>query len=201
MSSELLVHPFEPLYDENSEVLILGSFPSVVSRQQNFYYANSHNRFWPLMGMLFEEEITDREEFCHRHHIALWDVIYSLRKNENMTVFLTTHYMEEAAEADYVVIIDSGSVSAKGTPLELKNAYTGDFITIYGVDEEKVKKLGLPYEAIRDAYRVSVPHTKYATEIITKNPELFVDYEITKGKMDDVFLSVTGKKLTGGEEK
>ena len=79
MSSELLVHPFEPLYDENSEVLILGSFPSVVSRQQNFYYANSHNRFWPLMGMLFEEEITDREEFCHRHHIALWDVIYSCR--------------------------------------------------------------------------------------------------------------------------
>lgn len=131
----------------------------------------------------------------------LWDVIYSLRKNENMTVFLTTHYMEEAAEADYVVIIDSGSVSAKGTPLELKNAYTGDFITIYGVDEEKVKKLGLPYEAIRDAYRVSVPHTRYATEIITKNPELFVDYEITKGKMDDVFLSVTGKKLTGGDGK
>lgn len=131
----------------------------------------------------------------------LWDVIYSLRKNENMTVFLTTHYMEEAAEADYVVIIDSGSLSAKGTPLELKNAYTGDYVTIYGVDEEKVKELSLPYEPIRDAYRISVPNTKIATELILKNPELFVDYEITKGKMDDVFLNVTGKKLTGGEEK
>ncbi|MBO5261716.1 MAG: ABC transporter ATP-binding protein [Clostridia bacterium] len=131
----------------------------------------------------------------------LWDVIYSLRKNENMTVFLTTHYMEEASEADYVVIIDSGSVSAKGTPLELKNAYTGDYITIYNVEEEKVKSLGLPYEPIRDAYRISVLSTKIATELIVKNTELFVDYEITKGKMDDVFLNVTGKKLTGGDGK
>ena len=131
----------------------------------------------------------------------LWDVIYSLRKNDNMTVFLTTHYMEEAAEADYVVIIDSGKVSAKGTPLELKNAYTGDFITLYGVNEKDVKALGLEYSPVRDAYRIFVPSTKVATELIVNNPELFCDYEITKGKMDDVFLNVTGKKLTGGEEK
>lgn len=132
---------------------------------------------------------------------TLWDVISDLRKNEKMTVFLTTHYMEEAVEADYVVIIDSGRVSAKGTPLELKNEYTGDFITLYGVDEAGVKVLGLDYEPIRDAYRVSVPNTKTATELIIKHPDLFVDYEITKGKMDDVFLTVTGKKLTGGQEK
>ncbi len=131
----------------------------------------------------------------------LWDVIYSLRKNENMTVFLTTHYMEEAAEADYVVIIDSGSVAAKGTPLELKNQYTGDFITIYEADEEKIKSLGLPYEKIRDAFRISIPHTSHGAELIRNNPELFVDFEITKGKMDDVFLSVTGKKLIGGDAK
>jgi len=131
----------------------------------------------------------------------IWDAIYTLRKQENMTVFLTTHYMEEASEADYVVIIDSGSVSAKGTPLELKNRYTGDFITIYEADEEKIKALSLPYEPIRDAFRISIPHTSYATELITKNPTLFVDYEITKGKMDDVFLNVTGKKLTGGDAK
>ena len=63
----------------------------------------------------------------------LWDVVSSLRRSENMTVFLTTHYMEEAGEADYVVIIDSGRISAEGTPLELKNAYTCDFMTIYGI--------------------------------------------------------------------
>ena len=131
---------------------------------------------------------------------TLWNVVSQLRKDEKMTVFLTTHYMEEAAEADYVVIIDSGKISAKGTPLELKNNYTGDFITLYNVSEEKVKTLGIEYEAIRDAYRLLVPNTKAATELIVKNPEIFVDYEITKGKMDDVFLAVTGKKLSGGAE-
>ena len=68
----------------------------------------------------------------------IWKVIDNLRKNENMTVFLTTHYMEEAADADYVVILDSGKLVASGTPLELKNQYTGDFITLYGVEEDAV---------------------------------------------------------------
>ena len=132
---------------------------------------------------------------------TLWNVISDLRKNENMTVFLTTHYMEEAAEADYVVILDSGKISAEGTPLELKNTYTGDFITLYGVDEATVKTLGVEYEQIRDAYRLSVPNTAKATELIIKHPDIFSDYEITKGKMDDVFLNVTGKKLEGGVAK
>ena len=131
----------------------------------------------------------------------LWDVIYSLRKNENMTVFLTTHYMEEASEADYVIILDNGKIAAEGTPLELKNAYTGDYITIYGASETEVKRLGAEYEPIKNAYRLFVPNTRAATELIIKNPDVFDDYEITKGKMDDVFLSVTGKKLAGGAEK
>lgn len=132
---------------------------------------------------------------------TLWGVVEDLRKNNNMTVFLTTHYMEEAAEADYVVILDSGKISAQGSPLELKNSFTGDFITIYGVLEEQVKLLYCKYEKIRDAYKIFVPNTKMATELIINHRELFVDYEITKGKMDDVFLSVTGRKLTEGEQK
>lgn len=131
----------------------------------------------------------------------LWNVISDLRKNENMTVFLTTHYMEEAADADYVVILDSGKIAAEGTPLELKNQYTGDFITIYDVDEEKIRLLGADYVPIRDAFRVSVPDTATATELIIRYPDIFQDYEITKGKMDDIFLAVTGKKLTGGAVK
>jgi len=131
----------------------------------------------------------------------LWSVVSELRKKENMTVFLTTHYMEEAAEADYVVIIDSGCISAEGSPLELKNKYTGDFITLYSADEAQVRALDVEYEKIRDAYRILVPNTAAATELIIAHPELFKDYEITKGKMDDVFLAVTGKRLSGGEEK
>ncbi|MBE6592908.1 MAG: ABC transporter ATP-binding protein [Ruminococcaceae bacterium] len=131
----------------------------------------------------------------------LWQVIEDLRKDEDMTVFLTTHYMEEAADADYVVIIDSGRISASGTPLELKNAYTGDFITLYGVDEDSVKSLGIEYEMQRDLCRLSVPNTRAATELIVAHPEIFSDYEITKGKMDDVFLAVTGKKLSDSEQR
>ena len=113
-------------------------------------------------------------------------------------MFLTTHYMEEAADADFVVILDHGQIAAEGTPLSLKNTYTGDYITLYGVEEGEVRKLDTPYEAIRDAFRVLVPNTAAATELILRFPEIFRDYEITKGKMDDVFLAVTGKKLTGG---
>lgn len=131
----------------------------------------------------------------------LWDAVSRMRKEQHMTVFLTTHYMEEAADADFVVILDSGKIAAEGTPLTLKNTYTGDFITMYGAEEEKVKTLGYPYEAIRDACRVAVPDTAAATRLIVQTPELFQDYEITKGKMDDVFLAVTGKKLTGGTKK
>ena len=129
----------------------------------------------------------------------LWDVISSLRQKENLTVFLTTHYMEEAAEADFVVILDHGQIVAEGTPLALKNAYTGDFVTIYDQDEEKVRSLGRPYTPVRDGFKISVENTAQATELIVKNPALFKDFEITKGKMDDVFLAVTGKKLSGGE--
>lgn len=129
---------------------------------------------------------------------ALWNVISDFRKNENMTVFLTTHYMEEAADADYVVIVDSGKIAAKGTPLQLKNSYTDDYITIYDTDENSIKKLGLKYERIQNGYRLSIKNTKAAAQLIIRYPKLFNDYEITKGKMDDVFLAVTGKALAGG---
>lgn len=130
---------------------------------------------------------------------SLWQVIAELRRKENMTVFLTTHYMEEAADADFVVILDHGRIAAEGTPLTLKNTYTGDYITVYGQEEARIKKLEAPYSPIRDAYRVSVPNTAAARELILKYPDLFQDFEITKGKMDDVFLAVTGKTLTEGE--
>lgn len=125
---------------------------------------------------------------------TLWEVIYSLQKNTGMTVFLTTHYMEEAAEADYVVIIDHGKIAAEGTPLELKNKYTGDFITLYTNDENAVKSLGKPYESVQDGFRIAVKNTEEATSLIVARPELFRDYEMIKGKMDDVFIAVTGKK-------
>lgn len=130
----------------------------------------------------------------------LWDAVRRLRDSEKLTVFLTTHYMEEAADADYAVIIDSGKIAAEGTPLELKNRYTADSITLYGVDENDAADLGYPVTVLHGAVRISVPDTEAATKLIISRPELFRDYEIIKGRMDDVFLSVTGKKLNGGND-
>ncbi len=115
-----------------------------------------------------------------------------------MTVFLTTHYMEEAAEAEYVVILDSGKIAAEGTPLDLKNRFTGDFITLYGAKEDDIKPLGVRYEMQTDRARISVKNTAEARNLIIAHPDIFVDFEISKGRMDDVFLAVTGKKLIGG---
>jgi len=77
VSAKKVIHPLDAIYDEHSRVLILGSFPSVISRQNKMYYANKTNRFWAVMEALFNVEITDRALFCHQHHIAMWDVIHS----------------------------------------------------------------------------------------------------------------------------
>ena len=83
---------------------------------------------------------------------------------------------------------------------KIKDQEEADKLKAYkdSLSEEEVKKLNHKYEKIRDAYRVSVANTEEARDLIVNNQELFKDFEITKGKMDDVFLSVTGKKLVGG---
>ena len=129
---------------------------------------------------------------------VIWEVVEKLRKEDKVTVLLTTHYMEEAADADYVVIIDGGSIVAEGTPIDLKNRYTGDFITVYGVGAEQLAALNVKYEEVAGGYRILVSDSGEATRLIVAHPEMFTDYEVIKGKMDDVFLAVTGKKLGGG---
>lgn len=193
---------FEKRLEELTELL---DFAGLLKRPLGKLSGGQRRRIDIARALLHEPEILILDEpttgLDPQTRTNLWQVIGRLRREQGMTVFLTTHYMEEAADADYVVIIDHGRIAAEGTPLTLKNTYTGDFITLYGITEEQVKTLGASYESIRDAYRVFVKDTAAATELILRYPEIFRDYEITKGKMDDVFLAVTGKKLTGGEEK
>ena len=79
--SRQVTHPFEPVFSGDSRVLILGSFPSVRSREEGFYYGHPRNRFWPLMALLYGEEfpatIPERAALILRHGLALWDVIDS----------------------------------------------------------------------------------------------------------------------------
>lgn len=129
---------------------------------------------------------------------TVWQVIDKLRAEDGLTVFLTTHYMEEAANADYVVILDSGKKVAEGTPHELKNVYASDFIKFYNnIDEAEnwFKSLNKTYKRERDYLQVEVKNTFEVVEYFKQKPEIFDDFEIVKGTMDNVFLNVTGKDL------
>lgn len=130
--------------------------------------------------------------------ITVWNVIDRLRKEGGLTVFLTTHYMEEAAGADYVVILDAGKKVAEGTPHDLKNQYANDFIRFYSrLDQvEKVfTDLGASVRRERDFIEAAVKTTAEVAGLIKKYPDLFEDFEVLKGNMDNVFLKVTGKDL------
>lgn len=133
--------------------------------------------------------------------ITVWNVIDKLRKENGLTVFLTTHYMEEAAESDYVVIIDSGKIAAEGTPHNLKNQYASDFIKFYN-NREKAEKyfteLGYNIKNERDFTQIELKSTSETSKFFRDIPELFDDFEVLKGNMDNVFLKVTGKDLIGG---
>ena len=121
----------------------------------------------------------------------VWRIISKLREDYKMTIFLTTHYMEEAADADYATILDKGRIIAEGTPLELKTQYATDILHLYGVDESEVKKLKLPYQKIHKDFQIKVKNSAVVTQLIVKNPELFQDFELIKSTLDDVFLAVT----------
>lgn len=89
--SEFLTHPFEPFFDKDSKILILGSFPSVKSRQDGFYYQHPRNRFWPILETLFDvrlENITEQQAFLRKKHIALWDVLQSckIKNSDDKTI-------------------------------------------------------------------------------------------------------------------
>ncbi len=144
--------------------------------------------------LILDEPTTGLDPQTRRN---LWQVIENLRKKDEMTVFLTTHYMEEAVDADYIIILDSGKIAAEGKPIKLKTKYTGDFVTIYGASEDEIAKLQLPYEVLGEGIRIQVKNTAEARDLILKHPDLFEDFELVKGTMDDVFLAVTGKKLGG----
>lgn len=130
---------------------------------------------------------------------TLWQIIDRERKKRGMTVLLTTHYMEEAVDSDYVIILDSGRIAAEGTPSDLKTRFTGDYVTLYGIEECELKKIGLEYKTVPGGYKIEVENTAAARDLVLKFPELFCDFEIVKGSMDDVFINATGKRLSGDE--
>lgn len=151
---------FEKRVSELAELL---DFSDLMKRTVGKLSGGQRRRIDVARALLHKPEILILDEpttgLDPKTRSLLWQVIDDLRRRENLTVFLTTHYMEEAADADYVIILDKGRIAAQGTPLSLKNEYAGDYITLYGVSEEEVHKLGTPYEEVRDGFRLSVSDT------------------------------------------
>lgn len=132
---------------------------------------------------------------------SVWETVNSLRGDEHTTVFLTTHYMEEADLSDRVIIIDDGQISAEGTPAGLKNRYSRSRLKLFG-DAASIRcslaERGIPFDEDGPVTVVYCNSAQDARGFISENAPLCADFEYVKGSMDDVFLSVTGKKLQGG---
>ena len=140
--------------------------------------------------------------------MAVWSLIDKIRSETGMTVFLTTHYLEEAELATDVVIMDKGRIIAHGTPNELKNAYSKDYIKSFckerNTDFESAltaKGVSFTFDEEHLAYKIYIKDTADAKKLIAEFDGYLTDIEILKGTMDDVFLNVTGKNIRmAGEE-
>lgn len=190
---------FERRLKELSDIFMLDSY---LNRQVKKLSGGQKRRVDIVSALLHNPKILILDEpttgLDPQTRSVVWQNINDLRTKQGLTVFLTTHYMEEASDADYVVILDSGLIVGEGTPHELKSKYARNYIIIYNAKEENVALLGLPYEAVNDGFKITLNNTNEAKELILKYPQIFNDFEIVKGKMDDVFLNITGKKLGGG---
>ncbi|MDR1639686.1 MAG: ABC transporter ATP-binding protein [Clostridiales bacterium] len=126
---------------------------------------------------------------------SIWTLVRELQKKQGVTVFLTTHYMEEAATSDDVVILEKGRICARGTPDSLKTMYGKDTLRLrfenMSAGQEALKKLGYAPERQADCLKLSVADSHEAMSILNQIGG-FLDFELVKGNMDDVFLAVTG---------
>lgn len=131
--------------------------------------------------------------------VTVWEILERLMGQHDLTIFLTTHYMEEVVKADKVVIIDEGHIIASDNPDKLKNAYTSDFIRIISQGNKELEAVisshDLSYQYRGHAYHIPIKNQMDAIEFILEHKDIITDFEILKGNMDDVFLNVTGKKL------
>ena len=130
----------------------------------------------------------------------VWASLERLRREEKMTIFLTTHYMEEAARASHIAIMDAGHLKEYGTPFSLKEKYAKDQLRLYSGSpglEERLAALQAAYRKKEDYFVVAVPESMAALAVLDSVRELIDGFEMVQGSMDDVFLNVTGKKLEG----
>lgn len=130
---------------------------------------------------------------------TVWDSIKLLRREKDMTIFLTTHYMEEAARASHIAILDEGKVLEYGTPFTLKEKYAADIVKLFPRDRDGVKRIlaenHMEYRDKEDMVTLRVSDSMQALTVLEMTKNLIAGFEVVQGSLDDVFLTVTGKEL------
>ena len=124
----------------------------------------------------------------------VWDYIHKMRKEKKLTIFLTTHYMEETRDCDRVVILDKGNIIENDTPSNLKSKYTNTKLLWYVEKKHDELLNGFNYSYNLDHYSIFMEE-KQIIEFLNKNREVVLEFEVLRGTMDDVFLKLTGKEL------
>lgn len=129
---------------------------------------------------------------------VVWKVIDDLRTSSGMTIFLTTHYMEEAAVADHVVIINKGKICAEGTPAALKDQYSYDRLKLVPFNKKALvdylESIQRPHKKVSDEYIIQVEDAKDAITLLEALKDNIKQFEVIKGSMDDVFIQVIGSE-------
>lgn len=130
---------------------------------------------------------------------GVWRTVFELQRKTGMTVFLTTHYMEEAAEADDIVILDHGRIAARGTPYELQERYSADRLRIKAGDRAEALRVldraGLCWEERNGVITARLGDTREALPVLNALGEGLESFEVIHGSMEDVFLHITGGGL------
>lgn len=129
----------------------------------------------------------------------IWETVRKLQTETGLTVFLTTHYMEEAAASDSVIVIDHGEIAAKGTPAELKTRYARDTLQMSVQNEaalrSSLEEMKVDYTVSDGKMVVKLPDTMAALPILERCKPFIGGFEVLQGTMDEAFIGITGKEL------
>ncbi len=189
-----------------SEVADAVSITDILGRRYGKLSGGQRRRVDMARGLMHRPKILFLDEpttgLDPQTRLKVWETVERLQKSTGMTVFMTTHYMEEAASADKVAIIDKGRIAAQGTPEELRLKYSSDYLKIQpknaGELKERLDAIGVKYEEDRGLIIVKCGSSMEALELLKKTEKHVFQFEVVRGSMDDVFMALTGHAIREG---
>ena len=157
---ERLEHPFEPIYDHESRILILGTFPSPKSREIRFYYGHPQNRFWPILCRLLGDEalvtVEEKRNFLYRNHIAIWDVFASCEikgaDDSSIRNVIPNDLDRIFREADIKAVFTNGQKASSAYKKYFSKMYNVPWISLPSTSPANCRNWS--FDTLTEAYRI-----------------------------------------------